>query len=290
MKHINLSQKANDEDWSKRFVDETDYDQLFNEDVFVTKPDGSPLLCLLKNVIDPNLNSLAWSVLRRFNPKTENRSVASGIDAVPRKKLDGTYSNTSRVPKGWEVTSGIVGFFERTVRFPYCKPCAWNQKHPDKFKKLIPLIERVDDLFQEHVPERWEMQREFACRTPEDYLIGNTVFTTLTINKNFRTSCHKDAGDLPEGFSCLSVIREGNYTGGYLVLPNYRVAANVEMGDLILFDPHEFHGNTMIKKLSPNAQRCSIVYYYREQMQYCLSPAEELHRAKNRKTGDKIFD
>lgn len=290
MKHINLTQQNNETDWSKRFVDETDYDELFSEDVFVTKPDGSPLLCLLKNVIPTELNSLAWSALKKFKPITDNRSVATGIDSVARKKLDGTMQKTTRVPLGWEVVSGIIGNFERTVRHPFCKPCAWNEKNPEKFAQIVPLIERVNELFAQHVPERWEMQREFCSRTPKDYLIGNTVFTTITVNKNFRTSCHKDAGDLPEGFSCLSVIKEGHYTGGYLVFPNYRVAADVQMGDLILFDPHEFHGNTMIKKFTTKTQRCSLVYYYREKMQFCLSPAEELHRAKNRKAGDKIFD
>lgn len=273
-----------------QFVDENSYDVLLEEETFVTKPDGSPLVVLLKNVVDLDTNSLAWSALKKLNPKTFNRSTAAGIESAPLKRADGSYSNSMVVPKGWDVISGTIGYFERTARFPYCHPCAWNQKNPEKMAALIPLVDRVSALYKQTLPEKWAFQKTFVDKTPKDYIIGDSIFTTLTINKNFRTSVHKDAGDLPGGFSCLSVIREGGYKGGNLVFPNYRIAANVQMGDLILFDPHEFHGNTQIVPTTPKAQRCSLVYYFREKMIHCMSPVEELQRVKNRKKGDKLYD
>lgn len=288
MKQVTAKLK-NETDWSKQFVDDIHYDTLYDEDVTVKREDGSILMVLLKVAISTKENSLAWSALKKFNPKTENRAVASGIDAVPRKKLDGTYSSTTRVPKGWEVVSGVVGYFERTIRMPYCHSCSWNQKEPDKFAKLLPLVERVNILYKKHAPKKWAYQKAFVDRTPKEYMIGDSVFTTLTINKNFRTSCHKDAGDLPGGISCMSVIREGAYRGGILVLPNYRIGANLDTGDLIMFDPHEFHGNTQIIPLTPGAQRCSIVFYYREMMEHCQVPSKELEYAKNRKLGDSLW-
>lgn len=272
-----------------QFMDEKHYDVLYDEDVFVRKPDGSPLLVLLKKAIPTHVNAYAWSALKKYSPNTDNRSIASGIEAEPRKKMDGTYSKTTRVPKGWGVGSGIVGFYERTVRMPYCHPCSWNDKNPERLHKLLPMVDCVNNLFKEHLPDKWQSQLGYCEKISKEWLIGNSVFTTLTVNKNFRTAAHKDAGDLPQGFSCMSVIRDGKYHGGQLVLPNYRLAVELNTGDLIMFDPHEYHGNTQIIPISPGATRCSVVYYFREQMQFCKSQVEELNFAKNRKPGDAIW-
>lgn len=273
-----------------RFVDDDDYDEIFNVDCKISKPDGSPLLVLLKNALSPMAVGEAWGVLKNFNPVTENRSVASGISAKPRIRQDGTPSQTTRVPKGWEVVSGVVGYFERSPRFPFAHACAWNQKNPEKFSHLLPMVKEVSSLFEKHVPERWAVQKSYIDKTSKDWVIPESVFTTLTINKNFRTACHKDVGDLEAGFSCLSVIREGQYVGGNLVLPNWRVAVKLDLYDLVMFDAHEFHGNTQIAPLTKNAQRCSIVYYYREAMVKCKSAKEELEFAKNKKYGEPIYE
>jgi hypothetical protein len=54
-------------------------------------------------------------------------------------------------------------------------------------------------------------------KTTKDFYIANTVFSTITINRNFRTAIHKDKGDLPEGFGNLGVLQAGNYEGGITV-------------------------------------------------------------------------
>lgn len=282
--------RINEIDWTKRFVEDSDIRTLLTESTEVRKPDGSLLVVFLKNSIQPEINAHAWKVLKKYNPRTDNRPVATGIGNVARKRKDGTFSKAKLVPKGWSINSGIVGHFERTARMPYAHSCAWNQKHPDKFAHLFPLVSRVNDLYKINAGERWHAQNEVAHRTNPAWLIAGSVFTTLTINKNFRTACHKDAGDLPQGFGCISVIKEGLYKGGYLTFPNFGVGVDLQMGDLLLFDPHEFHGNTQLIKLTPETQRCSIVYYYREMLQYCQSPTEELAFAKNRKLGEPLFD
>jgi hypothetical protein len=97
--------------------------------------------------------------------------------------------------------------------------------------------------------------------------VPGTVFTTLTVNKSFRTACHYDAGDLDDGLSNLLVLGDGEYTGGYLVFPQYRIAVNVRPGDLLLVNNHEIiHGNTEIKLNHENAERISLVVYFREAM------------------------
>lgn len=271
-----------------KFVDDDSYDVLFEDDVEVFKPDGSRLLTFRKNVLSREAVRSAWSVLQKYQQKSRNRGVAAGRENE-YSAGEGRSGKTLESPKGWDVNSGIVGSFERTARIPYCRSCAWNADYPDKFKKLIPLAMEVTDQFCMNVPDRYMIQRGFAERTHPDWIIPGTVFTTLTINKNFRTACHKDAGDLEAGFSTITVIRQGVFKGGNLVLPNWRVAVKLDTHDLLMFDAHEFHGNTQIVPLTEGAQRCSIVLYYREKILNCLSKREELSRVKSRKTGDPLW-
>jgi hypothetical protein len=167
----------------------------------------------------------------------------------------------------------------------------YNTMNHDRtdFGAFVEIAEHVSQLYAQHCPEFFQYQRGFVDKTPKDWMIGNSAFSTITVNRNFRTACHKDAGDLSGGRSCMTVMEEGVYRGANLVLPEFRLAVDIRMGDLIIFDPHEFHGNTQIVPMTPKAARYSLVYYFREKMQFCQSPKQELDYAKNRKMGDKLF-
>jgi hypothetical protein len=58
-----------------------------------------------------------------------------------------------------------------------------------------------------------------------------------------------------------------DYSGGYLVLPEYKTAINIRPGDLLLINNHEvIHGNTPIVLDSDESERVSLVCYLREGM------------------------
>ena len=172
------------------------------------------------------------------------------------------------------VNSGIAGYFDRYPRIPYGRACSYNEKNPELFEKSYPYFRKLNEKFKELLPQRWAYQKSYADSIDQGFLIGgDTVFTTATINKTFRTAAHLDAGDLGGGFSNLGVITKGSdYKGGYLVLPEYRVAINIRPGDLLLISNHTaIHGNTEI--LPPHEgccpeciERMSIVAYFRENM------------------------
>jgi hypothetical protein len=284
---IQLSSRT-EQDWAGKFVDESSFDELLNEDCKVLKPDGSILCVLLKGALSREVVSDGWSVLKDYNASTNNRGIAAGTGYVRNVKQDGTVSKTNRTPPEGIVNSGIIGYFERSVRFPYCRACAWNLQNPKKWASLLPMVRQVSDLYGEHAPEKYSIQKGIVEATSPDFVIPGTVFTTLTVNKNFRTACHKDAGDLPEGISCMSLIREGKFEGAHLVFPDFRVAVRLDTFDLIIFDPHEFHGNTKLIPMSENYTRCSIVYYFRDGIKHCGRADEELARVKNRKAGEPL--
>ena len=173
---------------------------------------------------------------------------------------DTTYANA--------VFSGIAGWFDRYPRIPYGRATAYTQHSFEKFKLAFPFLQSLDKGFKELLPKRWAAQREAADKIDPGFLVPGTVFTTITVNKTFRTAAHYDAGDFSDGLSNLLVLsNNGNYSGGYLVLPEIRVAINVRPGDLLLVNNHEcMHGNTPIVLNDDEAERISLVCYLREKM------------------------
>jgi len=303
MKVFNLEPHYTKEEVAKRkgeWIDESDYDVVIRDDCDAYGENGEPLFFFRKNKIPTNLCKDAYVALRDAAAPTNNRGSAGGIISNETQsdweigdlskirfrgiKKDGTLSNTSRANT---VNSGIVGFFDRNARFPFCRQTAWYEKNFNKFKKAYPYIHKINELFKESCPERYEAQKVMADQTNEDFLIKDTVFTTITVNKNFRTALHVDAGDYKEGLGNLAVLEAGKYEGGYTVIPRYRVAFDVRSGDVCFFNVHEYHANTEIKaKLA--YERVSIVCYYREKMHHCQSAEEELFKAQTRNRGDSL--
>lgn len=276
-------------DYKGKRLTEDDYDTLLEEDAIVVGPEGEFVCGFKKRAMPMELVAQAWSVLRDWHPKTENRGTATGIEMVRRKKKDGTISKTNRVPKGYEVESGVVGFFDRYQRIPYCRPCAWNAEFPERFERLLPFFQKVSEVHQALDPDGFSFLREVANRTKGDWLIPGTSYTTVTVNKNFRTAAHLDAKNLRAASAAMAYIREGKLKGGDVVFPEWRVAVRMDTSDLIVFrNMVDWHGNTPIIKMGSNTQRCTLVHYYREGMINCGTPSEELERAKRRSAGDPV--
>src|SRR4029077_8904732 len=117
------------------------------------------------------------------------------------------------------------------------------------------------EVFASWVPDRYASRLAVVQQVPAWYIHG-TAFTSVTVNKNFRTAYHTDRGDLKAGFSCLTTL--GRFKGGELVIPRHRVAFNIKPGSVLLMEAHEFHGNTQIK-----GERITAVLYCRERITHC---------------------
>ena len=279
-------------------MDERHYDEdkIFRENVDVyCEETGAPLLLFRKNVIPKSEFTAAYNAYEAAATETFNRGVAAGkitperadaalgvIGGTEWKKISDTRMKIKAKDGTWMKTtfalpaaSGIVGFYPRTRRMPYCRLTAFTQSHFKKFKAGLPVIRRVDSFYEALVPENYRKQREEAERTSKDFVIPNTAFTTVTVNKNWQTAAHTDQGDFDGGFGNLVAIRKGKYTGGYTILPQWRCGVDVENGDILLMDVHRVHGNTPIKKVDAGATRLSLVMYYRADMIHCASEAEE---------------
>jgi hypothetical protein len=197
--------------------------------------------------------------------------------------------------------SSILGSFDPAGAQQYCRLTSFTARQSGEWRKLFPLFQAIAHQFAEHVPDRHRNQLRYAMETEEEWLIPDTPFTTITINNTYPTGVHTDKGDLDEGFSCLASARRGDWKGGKLVFPEWRVAVDMQDGDLLLMDAHQFHGNTAIRCSCDDkqdlitlgepckncgAERISVVCYYRTKMRECGTLNEEeskqaAHRAKD---------
>ena len=302
MKVLRLKPVCSKEQMSKRqgeWVSNKDFDTLIDFDCDAFDEKEQPVFFFRKNIIPAKICRDAWKIFRHAANPSNNRGAAGGIVTsktanmpIAKKskhnyyvlKKDGTQSKTTLANT---VKSGIVGYFDRNARYPYCRQTEWFAKNFESFKKAYPYINLISKNFESVCPERYAAQKSMADKTNPDFLINNTVFTTITVNKNFRTALHVDAGDYKEGLGNLAVLEGGKYKGGYTVLPRYRVAFDVRSGDVCFFNVHEYHANTPIVA-SMAYERISIVCYYREKMIHCLSAKDELLRAQNRLAGEKL--
>lgn len=166
------------------------------------------------------------------------------------------------------VMSGIAGYFDRYPRIPHGRVCSYNEKNPEKFKLAFPYLRKLNNQFKELLPVRWGNQRREADKLDKRFLVDDTVFTTLTVNHNWRTACHRDAGDLHEGFSNICGITgpEGKgWKGAEFILPEYRIGINLQPGDMLLVNNHGgIHGNDEL--IGDDNDRLTLVCYFREKM------------------------
>lgn len=155
---------------------------------------------------------------------------------------------------------------------PLCRTTQFTKNEVEKWNNTLPLIHHINKQFKLLVPDRYKIQLERAQLTPA-YQIAKTAYSTLTINYDWRTACHKDKGDYEEGFGNLIVLEKQKphntdikpFTGGYIGFPKWGICVDVCQGDFLAMDVHEWHCNTLIK----GSGRLSIVCYLRKNMINC---------------------
>lgn len=172
--------------------------------------------------------------------------------------------------------SGILGYYDATSNFGQlksknlklksnikCRETSFNSKHIEKYKECLPIFKKINRIYKKLVPDYYKTQEKAIIKINKKFIIEDTIFTTVTVNNNFRTALHKDSGDLQDGFGNLVICSEGDYTGGYTLFPQYGVGVDCRNGDFLAMDVHEWHCNS---KISGSGTRLSLVFYLRQKM------------------------
>jgi hypothetical protein len=284
MKTYKLKKQLTDEQSEKlkgKYLTDKNYDLLITEDADGYDLNGNLLFRFRKNAIPLETLKLGVNSFKDSIEVTESRGYASG-SSHKRIRKDGSVSN---ITVGNKVESGSVGYMDSSAMVKYCRKTAFAKNYFDKFKQGIPFVQYIDKKYKELCPNHYAKQKAISDGTNRNYIIEDTCFTTVTVNKNFRTAVHQDAGDYPDGFGNLIAYREGGWSGGYFCLPQYKVAIDLQNTDVLFVDVHKWHGNTDFVNTDDNFLRISFVLYYREYMYKCKQPAEELLNMKMDKTG-----
>ena len=316
VKKIIVKPIATDEEFGKKYegtwFEEKDVDQIVKEDadVYAIQDDGTEKLLgkFRKKVIPKETVQLGWDAFRLLAIPSRNRGASAGpIDLKGKywskrkpaetNKWATRYMQNGKLSKmrvNNVVASGVLGYYESTAFLDAaCRMTSYTRNGLKNFFHGMPSLKTIDAEFKKLVPEAHETQLK-ALRKHKMYQIDDTAFSTVTVNLNFRTALHKDAGDFKEGFGNLSVIEWGKYHGGYTILPRYRIGFDVRSGDFLAMDVHEWHTNTPMyetqedkefnKKLpkiqtrDPESgvvgsdlkfQRLTFVCYFREKIANC---------------------
>jgi len=250
------------------FLKRDNIDTIITDDADVYGEDGKLLLRFRKNVLPrEHVDAFYDNVINFAKNKSGLRASASGSKKMgySDKKV---MSNIFGYFDTW--SPGQKAVFKKRGKTPSVtvRECRFNMDYPEEYKKTIPLIKDIDELYAKMTPEQYKIQRRMANQT--HFKIPGTSFTTVTTNVNYTTTVHQDVGDCVDGFGNLVVIEksEGSepgkgYEGAETCFPQYGIGVDVRTGDVLFMDVHQPHANLPMIKKDEDAIRLSIVCYLR---------------------------
>jgi hypothetical protein len=270
IKELIITKLLTDEEVSKlegSWIDESFIKHpIINKDTdiyYLDENNNKILLCKFrKNVISKELIDLAWKSYKDLAKPSRGRGASAGpintesiywkqrelVDTVKWwTKYINKKGNKSKMKVNNQVLSTPIGFYDSINSFAKlpCRLTHFSRVFFDEYQQGIPFLKRIDDLFKELTPDRYNKQFVRASQQPK-FQIKDTSFSTVTINRNFRTALHRDGNDFKEGFGNLTVIEKGKYHGGYTVFPQFGIGIDLRTGDFTVMDVHEWHSNTEI--------------------------------------------
>lgn len=253
------------------------------------------VICFKKNVIPKELYNIDKKLIKHASLYSNNRGAAAGITNIKdlqkgmehwrnypievidkhgnplpdnHKEItswirmkDGTINKRKRSN---QVMSNSVGGYDRGNIYP-CRLTNWTRKNLQAYESIFPLSKYISDLYFQYAPDKWLNQYDKYSKSPPEFTIPDTNFSTLTINMDFRTATHQDKGDCKDGLTAFTIKNIDDFKGGELCFPTYNIAFDIQEGDLLLFNPHKIHCNNPLTKKG----RMSFVFYLREKMDLC---------------------
>ena len=265
-----------------------DYDQIFESPVKLVNAHGDIVAIVVSHATKGT--KPAYDAMNSYIYPSKARQVATVGETSYVKKLDGTTSKTTQLPPHLAPLTSIGGYLDRQSRVPYAHATMLCRDQPDKWKEMLPFIRSVDAIFKEYAPRYYEIQRSVAQEIPHDWVIGDTAFSTITMNKNFSIQYHTDKNDLKEGLGVMSCLFLGEFQNGELVLPRYKAALKLKHRDVVLFNVHEIHGVVPIKGAWGRFNRITVVHYLRENLLRCGDAAHEVARGKRARHIGRLYD
>jgi hypothetical protein len=271
------AEKQGGREWVNAFQEEIIKAFKSNRTITLDGEDLIDLIIEKYNIIDvndvPNSRGRVWLSESekkydiRFDEWTKTTKELSNFEA--HKQAIWLEENcVSKTTYATSVMSGIAGWYDRYPRIPFGRPTTYTRENPDKFSKAYPYLQSLSKGFEELLPWRYNNQKVASESIDQKYVIPETPFTTITVNRNFRTAAHYDPANMENGFANLCVIsKNDNYTGAYLVFPEVGYAVNIRPSDLLFVNNQAgLHGNTELILNDSDAERISMIAFFHEGM------------------------
>jgi hypothetical protein len=244
------------------------------------KGETDVLFILLKNVISDDLIQLSQDCFGKFAKQyTRNRGMAGGVQENGKAR----FLHDGQSYSAQKMKSNVVGYYDNPLRTHkklfknnvVCRQTAFTLHKGDLWRRSYPFIQRVSSLYKQYGGQYYQNQQAEYDRILDELKIPQTVFSSITLNHNFRTATHVDANDFREGLGVLCFA--GQFEGGMFGFPEYKVCINVQQGDILLCNVHESHCNTEIHE---DDDRLSFVFYIRQSMSKCRTEHEMIQKYK----------
>ena len=236
------------------YVNKSAFDVTFHSDFVFHDANGVIVCAFVKNALPPHVAKISTKVL------------------APAANLS---TSDTHLNGGFKLRRGIAGYYDYFgTQVEKCRKTAFTMASLKNWTDVFPLVEYTNAFYRELCPSSWSRQ---DSAIPDNVRIRKTVFSTLTVNANFRAAKHKDNGDFTHGLGALSVLH-GDFHGICLGFPDFGFCVDIQPRDLVFFDTHHFHCNTELER--PEAvpwSRLSCVSYFRTKLasQHCLDIYKE---------------
>ena len=257
---------------------------IYNKRIKIVDKSNKTVAIFLKNEIKDQFLLDAGRDLERYAMVSTLRTQSAGI-----KKVTTLNDKTFKVAN--PVMSSIVGYAGPSNFHPCRKTVLYN-KHAKHFDTItVKLLQKLSKLFKQYAPKQYAIQKKFVNSINQHMLLKDTVYTTATVNKDFRTLSHRDKGDYDSGLGNLMVFdytkgycrkhindngypkhkfnecpnnkNKKSFSGGEFLLPEFKIGFNMQEGDVLFVDVHSIHCNNPIS----GKGRVSLVCYARTDIQ-----------------------
>lgn len=243
-----------DENISPQYFSEKDFDIVAESGIF--SDNGKVAAVYVRNGINVHICEKAAVCLAKAATTNNLRSLTNG---------------------GSPPQTGIVGYYDYLSN-PTQKKCRETQfmrKHETLIKNgCFEFLNSMNTIYSQVAPAHFSLQKKVI---PQSYQLFKTVFSTITVNRNFRTAPHTDKGDFKCGLAGLCVIK-GIFEGCHLAIPKIKKAFELKVGDVLFFDASLLHGNTEVISFNNSWERISVVCYLRNGL---MSEICEMERRKH---------
>lgn len=205
---------------------------------------------------------------------------------VDRELIENTFQNikfNKRLNRHFGVytRTNLVGFSPPSrQKKQYCSVSLMAQKQPLEHDITCELSKIINNVYCEFSKEKYNQHDDLYKDKFSDFTrLENTVFTSGVINKNVAFQYHYDRGNLKNVFSGMFALKK-NVFGGYLILPEYKIAIEIADCSIFLFD-----GQSIVHGVSPieyqkGGYRYTVVFYTSSTAWRCLPIELELKNAK----------